>query len=66
MKLEGNCLVIRLKVKEPRLSKSGKSFLVGGTSGTRKSQILIKGKPVFYSANAFIKRNETTKPKRKS
>ena len=63
MKLEGNYLVIRLKMKEPRLSSTGKSYLIGGTHGPKQSKILIKGKPVYYSANVYIKRDKPTKPK---
>lgn len=56
MKLEDGQLVIRLKLKKPRLSKSGKSFLVGSTRGTKKSSVMINGKPVRFNANAFIDR----------
>ncbi len=65
MKLEGKYLVIRLKVKEPRLSKSGKTLVVGSTRGIKKSSVLINGKPVRYSANAFIDLNQKKRPKRK-
>jgi hypothetical protein len=54
MKLEHGKLVIRLTVKKPRLSKSGKTLLVGSTRGTKKSTVMIDGKPVRYNANAFI------------
>jgi hypothetical protein len=62
MKLEGEYLVIRLKLKKPRLSTSGKTFVVGGTRGTKKSSIIIKGKPV---RNAFIDLDKKKTPKSK-
>jgi len=55
MKLEGKKLVITLQLKRPRLSNSGKSFLVGSTRGVKKSGILLRGKSVRYVANAFLK-----------
>jgi hypothetical protein len=52
--INGNKLLITLNVKSPRLSKSGKSFLIASTRGPRKSGITIKGGEVRVSANAFI------------
>ncbi|MGA8678397.1 MAG: hypothetical protein WB621_24535 [Candidatus Acidiferrales bacterium] len=65
MKLDGEYWVIRFKAKKPHLSKSGKTMVVGGTRGTKKSSVLIDGKPVYYSANAFIKRDRKGKPRPK-
>lgn len=49
-------LVITLKLKRPKLSASGKSYVIGSTRGFKKSGVRIKGKPVYFSANAIIKR----------
>jgi len=65
MKMEGEYLVIRLKAKKPRLSKSGKTQVVGSTRGTKKSSVTINGKPVRYNANAFIELNKKTRPMRR-
>jgi hypothetical protein len=56
MKLEKGMLVISLRLKRPRLSASGKSFVVGSTRGLKKSAVKIGGRPVHFIANAFIKR----------
>jgi hypothetical protein len=58
MKLEDGYLVIRMKLKKPRLSKTGKTWVVATTRGTKKSSIMIHGKPVRFNANAFIDRNK--------
>ncbi len=56
MKLVNGKLVIKLKLKRPKLSASGKSYVVGSTRGFKKSGVRIKGKPVHFAANAIIKR----------
>jgi hypothetical protein len=56
MKLVNGKLVIKLKLKRPKLSASGKSYVVGSTRGFKKSGVRIKGKPVYFAANAIIKR----------
>jgi hypothetical protein len=48
----------------PRLSRSGKSFLVATSRGTRKTNIEIGGKPVYVSASAFIRKRQTHPKKR--
>jgi hypothetical protein len=56
MKLVNGNLVITLQLKRPKLSASGKSYVIGSTRGFKKSGVRIKGKPVHFSANAIIKR----------
>lgn len=63
MKLEGKKLVITLALKKPKLSRSGKSLLVGSTRGVKKSGILLRGKSVRYVANAFIDRGHSKRPR---
>jgi hypothetical protein len=68
MKLENGKLVISLQLKRPKLSASGKSFLVGSTRGLKKSAVRINGKAVHFVANAFIKketRRSSTKKNKK-
>jgi hypothetical protein len=68
MKLEKGKLVISLRLKRPRLSASGKSYVIGSTRGFKKSGVRIKGKPVHFSANAIIKketRRSSTKKNKK-
>jgi hypothetical protein len=68
MKLVKGKLVITLKLKRPRLSASGKSYVVGSTRGFKQSGVRIKGKPVLFAANAIIKketRRSTTKKNKK-
>jgi len=56
MKLVNGKLLITLQLKRPKLSASGKSYVIGSTRGFKKSSVRIKGKPVSFSANAIIKR----------
>jgi hypothetical protein len=56
MKLVKGKLVITLQLKRPRLSASGKSYVIGSTRGFKKSGVRIKGKPVLFAANAIIKK----------
>jgi hypothetical protein len=68
MKLENGKLVISLRLRRPKLSASGKSFLVGSTRGLKKSAVKIGGKRVHFIANAFIKketRRSSTKKNKK-
>jgi hypothetical protein len=56
MKLVKGKLIISLQLKSPKLSASGKSYVVGSTRGFKRSGVRIKGKPVLFAANAIIKR----------
>jgi hypothetical protein len=47
-------LIIRIPTHEPELSKSGKSYIVAGTSGFMKTIAEINGKTVSISVNAII------------
>jgi hypothetical protein len=38
---------------EPHRSKTGKSIVVAGSHGLRKSKLKVNGFNIFYSANAF-------------
>jgi len=64
MKLVNGKLVILLRLKRPKLSASGKSYVVGSTRGFKKSGVRIKGKPVHFAANAIIKRVKKNKKRK--
>ncbi len=49
-----NELVIRLPLRDPELSKSGKSYMVAGTSGFAPTTASVNGKTVKVSVNAII------------
>jgi hypothetical protein len=54
MKLKGEDLTITMKLKKPKPSNSGKSLLVASTRGVKKSGVIVRGKPVRFTASAFI------------
>jgi hypothetical protein len=49
----------------PRLSRSGKSFLVATSRGARKTNCKIEGNPIYVSASAFIRKHRL-RPQRMS
>lgn len=61
-RLDGRYLVISLRLCKPRISRTGKTLLVGTTHGVRKTKIKIKGKAVRIVANAFIPADHDAKP----
>ena len=58
MKVEiiGNELVIRMPLRTPELSKSGKTLIVATSSGLVKTNAQVDGKPVTVGVNAFIEK----------
>lgn len=53
-KIEGKELVIRVPLLEPTPSKSGKTYLIGSTSGFTKVDLVHGGKQVSVSVIATI------------
>jgi hypothetical protein len=54
-RIQGRKFIIELPVISPRTeSKSGKSLLVATSHGTQQTSIIVDGKPVHFSATAFI------------
>jgi len=47
-------LVITLDINSPEISKSGKSIMVAGTGGFKKTGVQIDGKEVSISVNAIL------------
>lgn len=54
--IEGNELVIRIPMNEPRPSASGKTLVVATTSGNKTTEATVNGKPVIIGLNAYIQR----------
>lgn len=51
----GDVLRIEVPVGNPVLSSTGKTFLVGGTSGTKNSGFMHTGQGLMVGMNCFIK-----------
>ena len=53
--VEGNKLHVVIDLVEPKLSGSGKSFIVASSGGFMKTKAVVNGKEVSISVNAIIK-----------
>jgi hypothetical protein len=53
--IEGNELVIRIPLGEPRPSSSGKTTIIASTGGGQASTARFQGKPVVVNASAYVK-----------
>ena len=51
---EGDMLVIRLAIKTPTPSASGKTLVVASTRGNQKTGVQIDGKDLYVGANAYV------------
>ena len=51
---EGDTLVIRLPIKAPTPSASGKTLVVASTRGNQKTSLKIDGKDVYLGLNAYV------------
>lgn len=54
--IEGNELILRIQLETPRPSSSGKTLIVGGSSGTVRLPVQLEGKDVYFSGNAWVKK----------
>lgn len=54
--IEGNTLVIRIEMNEPRPSASGKTLVVASSGGNMTTTATVKGKPLVIGLNAYIKK----------
>lgn len=52
--VEGNELVIRIPMTDPRPSASGKTLVVASTNGNVRTTVMVAGKPVTVGLNAYI------------
>lgn len=53
-----NNLVIHLPLEKPRLSKSAKTLVVGGTGGVMRTQVSVNGEAVYIIATAYTYKPE--------
>ena len=53
-------LLIEFELGQPRLSQSGKSYVVASSRGPRQAKGKLCGAPVFIVANAIIYRKHAT------
>jgi hypothetical protein len=51
---EGDTLVIRLSIKAPTPSASGKTLVVASTRGNQKTSLRIDGRDVYLGVNAYV------------
>ena len=51
---DGDTLVIRIPVKAPTPSSSGKTLVVASTRGNQKTAIQIDGKDLYLGVNAYV------------
>jgi hypothetical protein len=51
---EGDTLVIRLPIKAPTPSATGKTLVVASTRGNQKTAIKIEGQDLYLGVNAYV------------
>jgi hypothetical protein len=51
---EGDTLVIRLAIKTPTPSASGKTLVIASTRGNQKTSLQIDGKDLYLGVNAYV------------
>ena len=51
---DGDTLVIRLSIKPPTPSASGKTLVVASTRGNQKTDLKIEGKDLYLGINAYV------------
>lgn len=51
---EGDTLVIRIPIKTPTPSASGKTLVVASTRGNQKTAVQVDGKDVYLGVNAYV------------
>ena len=54
-KLKGRNLVITLALQKPKLSPSGKSFVVATSHGFRPTAVKLENQEVWIGVNAFVR-----------
>lgn len=47
-------LVIRIPIKAPTPSSSGKTLVVASTPGNQKTAVQIEGKAIYLGVNAYV------------
>lgn len=56
VEIKDNTMIITIEIEKPRLSASGKTYVVASTGGFRPSTAEVNGKPVSINLNAVIKK----------
>jgi len=51
---EGDTLVVRLPIKTPTPSASGKTLVVASTRGNQKTGLQIDGMDLYLGVNAYV------------
>ena len=51
---EGDMLVIRIPIKTPTPSASGKTLVVAPTRGNQNTAVQIDGKDLYLGVNAYV------------
>ncbi|MGH2498730.1 MAG: hypothetical protein ACRDF0_01335 [Candidatus Limnocylindria bacterium] len=51
---DGDTLVIRIPMKPPTPSSSGKTLVVASTHGNQKTGVQIDGKDLYLGVNAYV------------
>lgn len=51
---DGDTLVIRLAIKTPTPSATGKTLVVASTRGNQKTSLQIEGKDLYLGVNAYV------------
>ncbi len=54
VKIDGNDLVIRIPMQQPKPSSSGKNLVIASTSGNVRVDCNWKDKPVTIGLNAWV------------
>ncbi len=52
--LKDNELTIVIPCGEPTPSKSGKSLIIASTRGNQVTEVMVDGKPLVVSLNAYV------------
>ena len=51
---DGDMLVIRIAIKPPAPSASGKTLVVASTRGNQKTALQVDGKDLYIGVNAYV------------
>ncbi len=52
--IEGDFLVVRIKMQEPRKSASGKTMVVASSRGNKETEAEVDGHPLYLGVNAYF------------
>jgi len=58
--IRGKKLLLEFELQQPRLSASGKSYVVASSKGPRRARGNLSGSPVFVVASAIVYLDDAT------